>query len=99
MSETEYRGSVMKGVGRALAYTLVACVVGGFWATVLPSTVTGLLGVAALGIGLAQLIWVIPAVAYFRKRNEPETAKGIMIAAGIFALLNASCWGLFASML
>lgn len=103
MSEPEnpsaYRGSVMKGVGRALAYMLAACVLAGFWATVLPTAVAGLLGIGLLGIGLAQLLWVVPAVAYFRKRNEPETAKGIIIVAGIVGLLNASCWGILATML
>jgi hypothetical protein len=99
MSDSEYRGSVMKGVGRALAYMLAACVLGGFWATILPSVAAGFIGIGFLGIGAAQLLWVIPAVAYFRKRNEPETAKGIIIVAGIVALLNASCWGIFASML
>lgn len=99
MSETEYRGSVSKGVGRGLIYMLLACVLGGVWVTVLPSVIAGFIGAAFLGIGLAQLIWVVPAVAYFRKRNEPETAKGIIIIAGIVALLNASCWGIFASML
>ena len=99
MSETEYKGSVGKGVGRGLAYTVIALVLGGVWATLLPSTVGGLLGAVALGIGVAQLVWVIPAVAYFRKRNEPETAKGIVIVAGIVALLNASCWGIVATMI
>jgi hypothetical protein len=49
--------------------------------------------VLLLGIGLAQAIWVVPAFRHYRSRGEPETAKGILIIAGLVALLNTSCWG------
>jgi hypothetical protein len=47
-----------------------------------------------VGIGLVQAAWVIPAYRYFRARGEPETGKGILIVAGLVAMLNTTCWGL-----
>ena len=46
------------------------------------------------GIGAAQVVWIVPAALWYRKRGERETVKGILIAAGIVFLLNASCWGM-----
>ncbi len=45
------------------------------------------------GIGLFQLIWVIPMVRNDRKKGETETAKGLIIQAAIVGFLNAACWG------
>jgi hypothetical protein len=45
--------------------------------------------------GLTQLVYQIPASIHFRKRGEPDTVKGIMVAAAVSFLLNAACWGLF----
>jgi hypothetical protein len=50
-----------------------------------------------VGIGLAQLLWLLPAILYYRGQDEPETAKGLMIVGGVVFLLNASCWGLVLS--
>lgn len=52
------------------------------------------LGVALIGgIGIIQLIYVLPFYFSFKKQGKSETAKGIVIAASITALLNATCWG------
>ena len=54
------------------------------------------LGAALIGgIGIIQLIYVIPLYFSFRKKGKTETAKGLVIAASITALLNATCWGVF----
>jgi hypothetical protein len=45
--------------------------------------------------GLTQFVYQIPAGIHFRKRGEPDTVKGIMVAAAVSFLLNAACWGLF----
>jgi hypothetical protein len=50
--------------------------------------------VPLLGIGILQLLWIIPSYLHFRRKGQPETAKGILIAAGIVFLLNAGCWGI-----
>ena len=53
------------------------------------------LGVAMIGgIGIIQLIYVLPLYFSFKKQGQTETGKGLIIAASITALLNATCWGL-----
>lgn len=53
------------------------------------------LGIALIGgVGIIQLIYVLPFYFWFRKQGKTETAKGLVIAASITALLNATCWGL-----
>ena len=48
-------------------------------------------------IGVAQLIYVIPALIYFRKRTG--IMQGIIIVAVLTFLLNAACFGIVFSML
>jgi hypothetical protein len=50
-----------------------------------------------IGIGVAQLLWILPTYLYYNSRNETETAKGLLIVAGLVFLLNASCWGILMS--
>jgi Co/Zn/Cd efflux system component len=45
-------------------------------------------------IGVTQLFYVIPAYRKFSRGPNPQWAKGVLIAAAITFLLNASCWGL-----
>ena len=45
--------------------------------------------------GLTQVAYMIPAAIYFKRRGEPDTVKGLMVAAAVSFLLNAACWGLF----
>ncbi|HEY0828224.1 MAG TPA: hypothetical protein VGE40_09015 [Bacilli bacterium] len=45
-----------------------------------------------VGIGLAQLIVILPAVLYWRKNTG--MVQGLLIAAGLTFLLNAACFGL-----
>ncbi|SRR5579871_6662227 len=47
------------------------------------------------GIGLIQLVYVVPLYLSFKKQGKTETGKGLIIAASITALLNATCWGMF----
>ena len=54
------------------------------------------LGVAMIGgIGIIQLIYVLPLYFSFKKQGKTETGTGLIIAASITALLNATCWGMF----
>ncbi|HXO38242.1 MAG TPA: hypothetical protein VN872_06370, partial [Candidatus Acidoferrum sp.] len=39
-------------------------------------------------IGLVQVGYVIPIWRLLRRKGKPETARGVMIAAGLTALLN-----------
>ena len=93
MSEPVNRGRVGRGLARAFGSLAVAAAAAFSLQGVLPFS----LGELALGslaiVGVTQLIWIVPIIVHFRKRNEPETVKGVMIGAGIVALLNAACWG------
>ena len=87
----EQRGTVGRGVGIGALLTLGGIVASGVLMVVY-------IGFAMLfGIGVAQLMWIIPAYLRYKKRGETETAKGILIAAGLVFLLNASCWGVLAT--
>ena len=66
-----------------------------------------LISVASIGIGIGilltagfgpiQWIWMAMLVNRFRREGQTETAKGVLIAAGISTLLSAACWGVLAS--
>lgn len=45
-------------------------------------------------LGLAQVLWILPTYGALSTYGYKETAKGVLIAAGICFLLNAACWGL-----
>ena len=51
--------------------------------------------VLAGGIGMVEWLYVIPLYMLFKSRGKPNTAKGLIIAAGITALLNGLCWSPF----
>ncbi|PYI51803.1 hypothetical protein [Paenibacillus flagellatus] len=48
--------------------------------------------VAFFFIGVAQVVYVVPALLWFRK--DPAMMQGILIGAGITFLLNAACFGI-----
>jgi hypothetical protein len=50
------------------------------------------LGLGLAGIGIAQLIYVVPAIIVLRRRREFALVKGLIIGAIITALLNGGCW-------
>jgi len=84
-------GSIARGLGIGALLTLAGAVAS------LPLMVIYIGFVTLFGIGLAQLIWMIPAYRRYKKRGETETAKGLLIIAGLVFLLNASCWGVLAN--
>lgn len=45
------------------------------------------------GAGVVQLAYVVPLYLRLRKKDRTETAKGLVIAASLVILINASCWG------
>ena len=44
------------------------------------------------GLGIVQLIYVIPAIIVLRRRREFALLKGLIIGAVVTALLNGGCW-------
>lgn len=48
--------------------------------------------VLVLSIGILQLVYIVPIFRLLKRRGKRATAKGLIIAASITALLNATCW-------
>jgi hypothetical protein len=70
-------GSIGRGLGIGALLTL-----GGALASLLLMVIY--IGfVLFFGIGLAQLIWMIPAYRSYTKRGETETAKGCWSSPGL----------------
>lgn len=44
------------------------------------------------GLGIVQLIYVIPAIIVLRRRREFALLKGLIVGAVVTALLNGGCW-------
>lgn len=44
------------------------------------------------GIGVAQLIYIIPLIIYLARRKAWALMKGVIIGAIFTALLNGGCW-------
>lgn len=90
----EYRGTVGWGFGITVVLNMVQGIV--LW--LILSNAKGDAFFEALFIGLGgwgvlQLVYIVPFYLYMRKK-ETATAKGIIIAASLVILLNATCWGL-----
>jgi hypothetical protein len=84
---SEHGGSIGRGFGITAAITIGAVIFGGMTIGV------GIGAIILLGIGLVQLAWILPLFFSYRRKGETETAYGVLLAAGITFLLNASCWG------
>jgi hypothetical protein len=48
-------------------------------------------------IGVVQLVWQLPVILLLRRKGHKSVALGVVIAASITALLNATCWVLLES--
>jgi hypothetical protein len=82
-----YPGSIWRGIGIGAAINICA-LIGSIFAILI---IVG--SIVLIAFGLVQFAWILPICRHYRAKGETETAKGILIAAGISALLNASCWG------
>jgi len=84
-------GSVLAGVLFALALNVVGVI-----AAMVPFSMLDDYGsILALALpGALQVIWLTPLYLLFKRRGRKETAKGVLILAGIVFLLNAGCWGM-----
>ena len=45
-------------------------------------------------MGISQLLYIIPAIVIYRRRGRPGVVKGLIIAAAVTFLLNATCTAL-----
>jgi len=78
-------GSLGIGIGLTFAAAIVFLVLG----LMMPRTVFPWF----LGIGLCQLVYLIPLGAYSWKKKQVKTLQGLLIGAAFVFLLNASCFG------
>jgi hypothetical protein len=67
-----------------------------FISTILQNLGAGLF-TAFLAIGLAQAIYVVPAIVVLSRRQQWGLMKGVIVGAVITALLNGGCWLLIVS--
>ncbi len=45
-------------------------------------------------MGVSQLVYIVPLVVYYLRKNRRDAAVGVGIFAGVTLLLNAACIGL-----
>jgi hypothetical protein len=51
------------------------------------------LGIPLFFLGLTQILYLLPAMLYFSKKQRDEVTKGIVCGGAVTALLNGSCFG------
>jgi len=96
MTPSERPPSVARGVGLAIALYAahVAVVFVGAALARAGGAGAGLLGFASfLYVGVAQIVYMGPAIAIAYSRGRMDLVKGLCIAGAVVALLNAACWG------
>lgn len=89
------------GIGLALQLTPLALLTAAgipcaFASGFLSEVCGGLYGLSFLlfgAIGVGQLLYIVPAVLWARRRGRTGVVKGIVIAAALVFVLNAACWG------
>jgi hypothetical protein len=90
---------VLKGVGLTAIGHVIPVVPLAFLSLISRGMGPGILPIFYFGIGITQLIYVIPGIVYFRRHGRPLIAKGIIIGASITFLLNAACFGVLFAVL
>jgi hypothetical protein len=73
--------------------SLLAYLIEVFVIKILPIKSFGLLWIYPVsGIGISQLLYVIPLIIRLKQRQEWGLMKGVIIGAVLTALLNGGCW-------
>jgi hypothetical protein len=62
-------------------------------ARLLPSSLGIVPVVAVFGVGIVQLIYLVPLGLYFQSKGKYEWVKGLAIGGLLTALLNGACFG------
>jgi hypothetical protein len=78
-----------------LVVAWVPCALGGEALGVVCAIALGLAFGCWAFIGVAQLVYVIPAIVWARRRGRTGVVKGLVIAAALTFALNSACWGGF----
>ena len=89
---------IVSGIFLLMGLHLAALILGSILGPILISIggigyyIASFLGFGLFGIGISQLIYVVPAIIVLRRRREFALLKGLIIGAIITALLNGGCW-------
>lgn len=79
-------------VGMHILAILVGAVITWIFVTVQVYGMASLMLAGVLGIGIAQLLYVIPVILWLRRQRKWGLMKGVIIGAVLTALLNGGCW-------
>ena len=92
-------GSVARGFLLGSGANLIVCAVGlgtGFGLAESDSGIVHVIGVllnyAVGAISLTQFTYMLPLYRHFKKIGAHDSAKGIVIAGAVTALLSCGCW-------
>ena len=96
MSRRNEKMGIVLGIlllmGLHLAAIILGFIIGSISIGGIGPYIASFLGVGFFGIGIAQLIYVVPAIIVLRRRREFAVLKGLIIGAIITALVNGGCW-------
>jgi hypothetical protein len=96
MSQINEIKGIVSGIfllmGLHLAAVILGIIIGSISIGGIGFYIGSFLNLGFLGIGIAQLIYVVPAIIVLRRRREFAVLKGLIIGAIITALLNGACW-------
>jgi hypothetical protein len=84
-------GTVLKGLAICWGCNILHLIAG--WILMFAVTRVGM--VVFGGIGLVQLVYVIPFWRHFKSEGQANIVNGLVIAASVTALLNVGCWTQF----
>jgi hypothetical protein len=89
MNEAEpvsYGKDIWRGIGLALLLHLIQ----------IPFAFVTMF-ISLIFVGVSQVVYLIPAILHYRSAARPGVVKGLIIAAAITFLLNATCTALIFS--
>ncbi len=101
MSQRNEFGSIIAGVflvfGLHLAAIIICSILEAIFTSFQIHIFDVVFGIGLLGIGISQLIYIIPTIFYLKRKDQIALMKGVIIGAVITALLNGGCWLLFST--
>jgi threonine/homoserine/homoserine lactone efflux protein len=103
MSQENEFGEIAVGFFTAILLNVVGGVffgiIAGLFASLQLPQISTLFLFLAFGIGLSQLIYIIPIVVRYRRRRQWGRMKGVIIGAVFTALLSGGCFLVFSGTL
>lgn len=89
-------GKILSGFFLVVGLHILAVLMGGLIASIASALgiyqLAVILTLAASGIGITQLIYIIPLIIWLIRQRRWGLMKGVIIGAVLTALLNGGCW-------